>query len=120
MKTQLIALAALAVAEFPFLTADVAADAAFEVDADHAEGLLTAGKAKLAEPPPAAKKPGKTVKARVLKSCAYGECNDLAEVDADDVKAAEATGLIDTSKAAVAYATKLAKAAEPKPEDDGE
>jgi hypothetical protein len=109
MKTKLIALVALAIADFAFLAADVAADAEFEVEADHAEGLLTAGKAKLADAPPAAKKTGKTVKARVLMSGIYGQPNDVADVDADEVKAAEASGQIDASKAAVAYAEKMAK-----------
>lgn len=105
MKTKLIALAALAVAEFAFLAADVAEGGEFEVEAADAEGLLTAGKAKLAEAPPAAKV--KTVKARVLTACAYGQPNDVADVPADQVKAAEADGLIDTNKAAVAYAASL-------------
>lgn len=104
MKTKLIALVALAMADFAFLAADVPADAEFEVEADDAEALLTNGRAKLADPPPAAPKPAKTVKARVLVCCAYGNPNDLAEVNADEVKAAEANGWIDTSKAAVAYA----------------
>lgn len=106
MKTKLIALVALAVAEYSFLASDVAAGAEFEVEADHAEGLLTAGKAKLAEAAPAAAKI-KTVKARVLTACAYGQPNDVAEVPADQVKAAEKDGLIDTDKAAVAYAAAL-------------
>ena len=106
MKTKLIALVALAVAEYAFLAADVAAGAEFEVEADQAEGLLTAGKAKLAEAAPAAAKT-KAVKARVLTACAYGQPNDVAEVPADQVKAAEKDGLIDTDKAAVAYAAGL-------------
>lgn len=71
MKTKLIALVALAVAEYAFLAADVAAGAEFEVEADHAEGLITAGKAKLAEAAPAAAKT-KTVPPRHTarwKSC---------------------------------------------------
>lgn len=106
MKTKLIALVALAVAEYAFLAADVAAGAEFEVEADHAEGLLTEGKAKVAEAPPTAAKV-KTIKARVLTACAYGQPNDVAEIPADQVKAAEKDGLIDTDKAAVAYAAGL-------------
>lgn len=106
MKTKLIALVALAVADHAFLAADVAADAEFEVEATDAEGLLTAGKAKLAEAPPASAKT-RTVKARVLAACAYGQPNDLAEIPADQAKAAEKEGLIDTDKAAVAYAASL-------------
>lgn len=119
MKTKLIALVALAMAAFPFLPEDVPADAEFEVNAADAEGLLTHGKAKLAEPPLSAKKPSKTVKARVLVGCAYGNPNDLAEVDSDEVKAAEANGWIDTDKAAVAYAAKAAKAAAAYDKDEG-
>lgn len=105
MKTKLIALVALALADFAFLQADVAAGAEFEVDADHAEDLLTAGKAKLAETPPAAKT--KTVKARVLVACEHGSPNDLVELPADVAKQAEKEGSVDTDKGAVAYAASL-------------
>ena len=108
MKTKLIALVALAMAALPFLQADVAEGAEFEVDANDAEGLLTDGKAKLASAPPAPPvKTGKKVKARVLSQCAHGASNDLVELDADEAKAAEAEGLIDTNKAAVQYAASL-------------
>jgi hypothetical protein len=106
MKTKLIALVALALVEHAFLTADVAAGAEFEVDADHAEGLLTAGKAKLAEATPATPKT-KTVKARVLADCCWGKPNDVADIPADQAKAAEKEGIVDTDKAAVAYAAGL-------------
>jgi hypothetical protein len=106
MKTKLIALVALSFAEYAFLTADVAAGAEFEVDADHAEGLLTDGKAKLADAAPAAPKV-KTVKARVLAPCCWGQPNDVAEIPADQAKAAEKEGMVDTDKAAVAYAAGL-------------
>lgn len=105
MKTKLIALVALAMADFAFLQADVAASAEFEVDAEHAEGLLTAGKAKLAEAPPAAK--AKMVKARVLVACEHGQPNDLVELPADVAKQAEKEGNVDTDKGAVAYAASL-------------
>ena len=111
MKTMLIALAALAVADFAFLAGDIEAGAEFEVDAADAEGLLTAGKAKLATPAPSAAsappKAVKKVKARVLGKCAWGEANDLVDLDADEAKVAEADGLIDTNKAAVTYAASL-------------
>lgn len=111
MKTKLIALVALAVAAFPFLPADVAEGAEFEVDANDAEGLLTDGKAKLANATPAAPpvptKAVRKVKARVLTLCAHGAANDLVDLDADEAKAAEAEGLIDTAKAAVSYAASL-------------
>lgn len=112
MKTKLIALVALAVAAYDFLPADVPAGAEFEVDAAHAEALLTEGKAKLADapltPPPSK---AKTVKARVLMACAHGKPNDVAELLADVAKQAEKDGLVDTDKAAVAYALSLKKAA---------
>lgn len=47
------------------------------------------------------------VKARVLSQCAHGAPNDVVELDADEAKAAEAEGLIDTNKAAVQYAAGL-------------
>lgn len=112
MKTKLIALVALAMAEFAFLPADVAAGAEFEVDAADAEPLLTEGKAKLADAPPAPPVKAKTVKARVLTQCSHGAPNDVAELPADVAKQAEKDGLVDTDKAAVAYAMGLKKAAE--------
>lgn len=115
MKTKLIALVALAMAAFPFLPADVPDGGEFEADPADAEGLLTAGHARLAEapltattPPPAppvAKE--KAVKVRVLVSCAHGQADDLAELPAAVAKAAERDGLVDTDKAAVAYAASL-------------
>jgi hypothetical protein len=107
MKTKLIALVALAMAEFAFLSADVAEGSEFEVEASDAEGLLTEGKAKLADASPTSASRAKPVKARVLTSCAYGQPNDVVELPADQAKAAEAEGLLDTNKAAVAYATRL-------------
>lgn len=108
MKTKLIALVALAATAFPFLQADVAEGAEFEVEAGDAEGLLTDGKAKLADAPIAQpKKAAKTVKARVLTLCEHGEANDLVEIDETVAKAAEKDGLVDTNKAAVQYAAEL-------------
>lgn len=52
----------------------------------------------------------KTVKARVLAACAYGQPDQLAEVPEDQVKSLEAAGKIDTHKDAVAFAEKEAKA----------
>jgi len=49
----------------------------------------------------------KKVKARVLVGCALGECNDIVEIDAADVKSL--AGQVDTDPAAVAYAESLAK-----------
>lgn len=63
-------------------------------------------------PAPAPAAAVKTVKARVLSACHYGQPNDVAEVPADQVKAAEADGLIDTNKDAVKYAASLKVKAE--------
>jgi hypothetical protein len=112
MKTKLFALEALALANFPFLAADVAQGAEFEVDATHAEPLLTAGKAKLVEPPLAPAPKVKTVKVRVLTDCAHGKCDTVAELPADVAKQAEEGGLVDTNKAAVAACAAAAAPAE--------
>lgn len=102
MKTKLIALVALAVALYPALGADVAEGGSFEAQPDLAEQLLSEGKARLAEPAQA--RPAKTVKARVLATCDYGNANDLVELTTDVAKQAERDGLVDTDKAAVTYA----------------
>lgn len=47
----------------------------------------------------------KKVKARVLIDCVHGKCNDVVEVDQDDVKSLE--GVVDASPAAVKYAESL-------------
>jgi hypothetical protein len=111
MKTKLIALVALATAEFSFLQADVAAGTEFEIDPEQAELLLTNGKAKLADSPPAAGK-SKVVKVRVLTECAHGQANDVVELAPDVAKQAEKDGLVDTDKTAVAYALSLKAAAQ--------
>lgn len=111
MKTKLIALVAIAAGAWAGLEADLAAGAEFEVDADQAEALLTEGKARLASepltPPAAPSKKARSVKARVLMACAHGEPNDLVELDETTAKQAEKDGMVDTDKAAVAYAAKL-------------
>lgn len=110
MKTKLIALVALAMLDHAYLQADVAAGAEFEVDAGDADALLVNGMAELAAAPPspsAAKT--KTVKVRVLTACQHGQPNDVAELPADVAKQAEKDGLVDTDKAAVAYAVSLKK-----------
>ena len=48
-----------------------------------------------------------TVRARVLVNCAYGNCDDVIEIDAD--LAATLAGTVDTDPAAVAYAETLTK-----------
>lgn len=111
MKTKLIALVAIAAGAWAGLEADLAEGAEFEVEPEVAEGLLTEGKARLASepltPPAAAVKKARTVKARVLMGCAYGEPNDVVELDEPTAKQAEKDGLVDTEKAAVAFAAKL-------------
>lgn len=110
MKTKLIALVALAMLDHAYLQADVAAGAEFEVEAGDADPLLTNGMAELAAAPlaPSTAKT-KTVKARVLTACQHGQPNDVAELPADVAKQAEKDGLVDTEKAAVAYAMSLKK-----------
>ncbi len=49
----------------------------------------------------------RTVKARVLVECEHGRPNDLIELPSQLAKAAEKIGLVDTDKAAVAYAASL-------------
>lgn len=49
----------------------------------------------------------KTAKARVLLDCAYGRCNDVIELDAEQVAAGVAAGDLDDSAPAVAYAESL-------------
>lgn len=50
----------------------------------------------------------RTVKARVLVGCEHGLPNDVIELPSSVAKAAEKAGLVDTDKAAVAYAASLA------------
>ena len=47
----------------------------------------------------------KKVKARVLVDGAYGKCDDVIEIDAEQVK--ELQGVVDTTPAAVKYAESL-------------
>lgn len=84
-----------------------------DVPDDIADQLVAAGLAKPAEDPPllaaanAKARPTRPVRARVLVDCTHGRINDVVDVPSDAVKAAEAAGLIDTDKAAVAYALGL-------------
>ena len=55
----------------------------------------------------AAAKADKTVKVRVLASCEWGAPNALGNVPASRLKEAKAAGLVDDTKAAVAYAESL-------------
>lgn len=112
MKTKLIALVALSAAAFSFLAEDVAEGAEFEVESKHAESLLTASAARLAEAPlatpqnPTPQK-DKIVKVRVLVNCQHGKPDDVVELPASVAKAEERAGLVDADKGAVAYAASL-------------
>lgn len=58
----------------------------------------------------AAKKPVQTpatTKARVLCDCLYGRADQVIEIAAADLDAAQASGCVDTDPAAVAYAQSL-------------
>lgn len=107
--TKLIALAVIAAGALAVGSAEIAAGTAFEVLPDVAEALLTEGLAKLADPAPAdlKKTAARLTKARLLVDCALGKCNDVVEIDAAVLKEAEAGGMADGSKGAVAYAMTL-------------
>jgi glucose/arabinose dehydrogenase len=61
----------------------------------------------------------KVVRARVLTKCEHGDANDLVDLPEDVAKAAKEAGLVDTSKAAVAYAAGLSQnRPKPNPADD--
>jgi hypothetical protein len=55
----------------------------------------------------AAAKKGRPVKARLLQACAHGQANDLVTLPEAEAKTLEAAGILDTHKAAVAYAATL-------------
>lgn len=52
-------------------------------------------------------KPAGEVKARVLRDCVYGKCDDVVTLDADLV--ASLHNVLDADPAAVAYAESLAQ-----------
>ena len=85
-------------------TAEAAAQAAAQAQAESEEA---AAKAKT-EAEAAAKK-GRPVKARLLQACAHGQANDLVTLPEAEAKTLEAAGILDTHKAAVAYAATLAQ-----------
>ena len=108
MNTRLIALALIVALTVPAVEADIPAGQEFEVPADQAEPLLTAGLAKLADAPlapPAPKTRG--VKVRLLIACAYGNADDVVTLPADVAKELQAQGSADANKDAVAYALTL-------------
>lgn len=54
--------------------------------------------------------PDPTVKARVLMSCGWGECNEVVAVSAEEAAAGQEAGELDPDPSAVAYAESLAAA----------
>jgi hypothetical protein len=107
--TKLIALTLIAATACAELVADVAEGAAFEVSPEAAEPLLTAGLAALEAEPLTPPVKTKSVKARVLVGCFIGLPDDVVTLSSADAKAAQAEGLVDTNKDAVAYALTLAQ-----------
>lgn len=103
----LIALALIAAATYAADQPEIAKDAPINgVPDEIADKMIADGVAKLAEPERTGKAAKKT-QARVLVDCSHGKANDVAELDAATLKTAEAAGLVDSDKAAVAYALTL-------------
>lgn len=108
MNTKLIALATIAALTVAALDKDIAEGQVFEVPADQAETLLTQRLAKLADEPLSAPAPKvKTTKARLLQSGLLGQTDDVVDVPNSKLKQLEADGVVDSNKAAVAYALSL-------------
>lgn len=107
--TKLIAVSVIAAGALAANSPQIEAGAAFEAPIDIAETLLNAGQAKLENPAPAdvKKTAAKTTRARLLIDSALGNCNDVVDLDAAALKEAEAAGLADSNKSAVAYAMTL-------------
>lgn len=106
MSKTLIALAAIVAGAIAADSAEVAAGATFEAPDDVADKLIAAGQAKPADEAKPAKA-GKKTRVRLLVDSAYGNCNDVVEVDAGDVKKLEADGLASGAKGEVDYALTL-------------
>ena len=108
MSKTLIALAVIAAATIAADQPELQIGAAFDAPDDIADKLVANGQAKLSDAPAAATATkAKAVKARVLVAGEYGLVNDLVELPPGAAKQAEAAGLIDSDKAAVAYAASL-------------
>ena len=105
--TKLIALAVIAAGVIAADSAEIPEGAAFEVAPDIAEPLLTQGLAKLADEPLAPLPKAKSVKVRVLVSCAHGQPDEVVTLPAAAAKLAEEAGQVDSNKAAVDYALSL-------------
>lgn len=111
---KLIALAVIAAGAIALDSAEIPADTVFEVRQEDADTLIAQGLAKLAEeslqdaPQDSPKSPPvKTISARVLLACAYGQPDEVVTLPVDVAKQAEKAGQVDTNKAAVAYAKTL-------------
>lgn len=113
MNTKLIALVAIAAGTVAAIAEDIKKGAKFEVPADQAETLLTQGLAELesASLSGASTKAAKTTPARVLQACSLGKPDEVVDVPNDELKGLEAEGLVDSNKAAVAYARNQAQKA---------
>lgn len=104
---KLIALAVIAAGLIAADSLELAEGVAFEAPDDKAAELIAAGLAKEDVPAAPVAPKGKSVKARLLVDCEYGKANDVVTLPAADAKAAEASGVADTSKPAVDYALTL-------------
>jgi hypothetical protein len=105
----LIALVAIAAAAYVPDQPAFAAGEKFEAPDDIADLML---RDKVTELVPAGDgktttKAAKRAKVRLLVDSALGNCNDVVEVDAGDVKKLESDNLADGGKEAVAYAMTL-------------
>lgn len=106
----LILLAVLAAGTFDAAQPELPVGHALDgVPDDIADKLIKDGVAKLAEPEKSDKagKATKKTPVRVLADCQHGKVNDVVELDATALKIAEDAGLVDSNKAAVAYAQTL-------------
>lgn len=83
-----------------------------EIAAAQAAAAEAAAQAQAAADAAAAKdaaesKKGRPTKARLLQDCEHGKPNDLVTLPEGEAKALETAGVLDTHKAAVAYAATL-------------
>ena len=78
-----------------------------QIAADEAAAAEAAAAAAAAAAPAADAPKAKTTAVRVLVDCVYGKANDVASLNAGDLKSAEAGGLVDAAPAAVKYARSL-------------
>ena len=81
--------------------------AADQAAAEEAAAKAAAEEAAAKAAAEAAAKKGRPVKARLLQACAHGQANDLVTLPEAEAKTLEAAGILDTHKAAVAYAATL-------------